>query len=188
MNRRAGFTLTELLITITIMVILTVLSVVILHSSQVSARDEERKTDVDNIARGLELRYTNGNSKVTGPSYVQKGSYPGTNEMLHAFGFDRSDFVPTVIPGGYLTTLMPETSPSNFTPPGGGAFDISCVWACLPAETQSVIDAATTTSKYVYEPVDRNGNVCANGDCVRFNLYYRTEKDNVLRKVVSKRQ
>lgn len=183
-----GFTLIELLITITIMVILIVLSVITLRSTQIAARDEERKTDVETIARGLELRYANGNPKVSVPSYVQKGSYPGVNEMLHAMGQNRAGFVPAQVSGGYLLTLLPDTSVANFTPPSGGAFDISCTWACQPAETQSVIDAATTTSKYIYEPIDATGNVCYNGDCVRFNLYYRTEQDDVLHKVVSKNQ
>jgi prepilin-type N-terminal cleavage/methylation domain-containing protein len=188
MKRHAGFTLIELLITLTIMVVLVVLAVVSLRSTQANARDEERKTDVENIARGLEQRYINGNRWVTAPSYVAKGSYPGTNEMLHGMGWDRSDFVPTQIVGGYLTELMPDTSPANFVPPGNGTFDISCVWACQPAETQSFIDSITTTSKYIYEPIDKSGNVCGLGDCVRFNLYYRTEKDNIVHKVMSKNQ
>jgi len=188
MKRYAGFTLIELLITITIMVVLVVLSVVSLRSTQANARDEERKTDVENIARGLEQRYINGNPKVTAPSYVQKGSYPGTNEMLHGMGFDRTGYVPSQVVGGYLTELLPDTSSANFVPPNGGSFDMSCVWACQPAETQSVIDAATTTSKYIYEPINAAGNVCSDGDCVRFNLYYRAEKDNVVYKIKSKNQ
>lgn len=188
MKRHAGFTLIELLITITVMVILVVLAVVSLRSTQASARDEERKTDIETIARGLELRYTNGNSKVTAPSYVQKGNYPGVNEMLHGMGFTRSGYAPSVIAGGYLTELLPETSSTNFVPPNGGTFDILCVGSCQPAETQSVINAATTISKYEYEPVDTAGNVCFDGGCVRYNLYYRTEKDNVVHKVMSKNQ
>jgi prepilin-type N-terminal cleavage/methylation domain-containing protein len=189
MNRRTGFTLIELLITITILGALIVLSVVSLRSLQANARDEERKTDVENIARGLELRYVNGNPKVTTPSYVQKGTYPGVNEMLHAMGWDRSDFAPTQIVGGYLTDLLPDTTPSDFVAPvSGGTFGIICLWACQPAETASVVDAETTLSKYIYEPIDASGNICSNGNCVRYNLYYRTEKDNVIHKITSKRQ
>ncbi len=187
MNRRAGFTLIELLITITVMVILVVLSVIILRTTQATARDEERKTDVENIARGLELRYDNGNPKAVS-TWIKKGAYPGTNEMLHAMGFNRADFTPPEVVGGYLTDLLPDTSQSNFTPPSGGTFDISCVWACQPAETQSFIDSITTVDKYVYEPIDASGNVCAGNDCVRFNLYYRTERDNALQKIKSKHQ
>jgi prepilin-type N-terminal cleavage/methylation domain-containing protein len=188
MKRRAGFTLIELLITITVMVVLIVLSVISLRSTQANARDEERKTDVETIARGLELRYINGNRKITAPSYVQKGSYPGYNEMQHAMGTSMAGFTPAQIVGGYLTELMSDTSAANFVPPGNGTFNIICVSSCQPAETQSVIDAASTISKYVYEPIDKTGAICSSGDCVRFNLYYRTEKDNVIHKVMSKNQ
>lgn len=190
MKRQAGFTLIELLITITIMVVLVVLAVVSLRTTEANARDEKRKTDVENIARGLELRYINGNSKVTGPAYVQKGMYPGVQEILHASGQDRSSvgFVPGQVVGGYLTEMIADTSTSNFTPPGGGYFGLICLFACQPAETQSVADAATTISTYIYEPIDAAGNICFDGGCVRYNLYYRTEKDNLLHKVVSKNQ
>lgn len=187
MNRREGFTLIELLITITVMVILVVLSVIILRTTQATARDEERKTDVENIARGLELRYNNGNPKAVS-TWIQKGAYPGVYEMQHGMGVSRADFTPVQISGGYLTDLLPETSQANFVPPSGGTFDISCVSACQPAETQSFIDSVTTTSKYVYEPIDSSNNVCMGGDCVRFNLYYRTEQGNTLQKVKSKHQ
>jgi prepilin-type N-terminal cleavage/methylation domain-containing protein len=188
MKRHAGFTLIELLITLTVMVVLVVLAVVSLRSTQANARDEERKTDVENIARGLEQRYINGNRMITAPAYVQRGSYPGVNEMLHGMGQSQAGFDPAQIVGGYLTELMPDTSPANFIPPGNGTFVLSCTSACQPAETQSVIDAATTISTYVYEPIDKSGNVCGLGDCVRFNLYYRTEKDNIVHKVTSKNQ
>ncbi len=188
MKRRAGFTLIELLITITIMVVLVVLTVVSLRSTQASARDDERKTDVESIARGLEIRYNDGNNRVTGPSYVQEGSYPGTNEILHAQGTSMADFTPMQIAGGYLTDLLPGTAASSFVPPNGGSFIPSCTSSCQPAETQSVIDAVTTTNTYVYEPIASDNSVCAQGNCVRFNLYYRTEVDNVLHKIVSKHQ
>ena len=189
MNRRSGFTLIELLITITVMVILIVLGVVNLRTVQANARDEERKTDIENIARGLEQRYNNGNPRATAP-YVAKGMYPGTNEIQHAQGVTQADFTPTQITGGYLTDLLPDTSPSNFIAPGGDttSFSVSCLSSCQPAETQSVIDAATTTTKYIYEPIDKSNAVCCCGDCVRFNLYYRTEKDNVVHKATSKNQ
>ena len=188
MKHRAGFTLIELLITITVMVMLIVVAVISLRSSQASARDEERKTDIETIARGLEQRYTNGNPVVTAPSYVQKGSYPGTNEILHGMGWDRFGYDPLQVVGGYLTELLPGTSPANFVPPNNGTFEASCVWACQPAETQSFIDSISTPSKYIYEPIDKTGNICSAGDCVRFNLYYRTERDNVVHKVMSKNQ
>src|SRR5690606_24639041 len=64
-KRLAGFTLIELLIAITIMVILLTLSVVALRSTQVSARDEKRKTDIDVIVRHLETFYKSGTDDVS---------------------------------------------------------------------------------------------------------------------------
>jgi len=187
MNRRAGFTLIELLITITIMAILMTVAVFSLRSVQADARDEKRKTDIDSISKGLEQRYANGNPRATSTD-IQKGSYPGTNEMLHGMGWDRTGYTPLQIIGGYLPELLPGTSKDTFIPPGSGSFTISCVSSCQPAETQSVINTATTTSTYVYEPVNAAGNVCSDNACIRYNLYYRTEKDNVVHKVMSKRQ
>lgn len=187
MKRRDGFTLIELLITITIMVILLTLVVVNLRSSMAQARDDKRKSDVEAIARGLERRYTDGNPRAIA-DVIQKGAYPGVNEMLHAMGWQRNGFSPDQISGGYLTDLLPGTTKESLTPPNNGSFTIICTYSCQPAETQSVIDSQTTTSTYVYEPIDPNGNICPNGGCVRFNLYYRTEVDNVIHQVRSKHQ
>ena len=120
MKRRPGFTLVELLITITIMVILLALVVVSLRSTQANARDEKRKTDTANIARGLERRYVEGNPIATSSS-IEKGSYPGGNEMFHALGWQRDGFSPEQIDGGYITELLPGTTKDNFTPPNDGA-------------------------------------------------------------------
>ena len=188
MYRRYGFTLVELMITITIMVILLTLTVVSLRSSQANARDEKRKTDIENIARGLENRYRDGNSRATA-SYALKGSYPSTNEILHAQGQSMPDFTPAQISQGYLTDLLPGTTKESFIPPGNsGAFAPICTGSCQPAGTQSVIDAATTTNKYIYEPIDRSNNVCIATDCVRYNLYFRTETNNTVQTVRSKNQ
>ena len=78
MKRREGFTLIELLITITVMVILLALSVVNLRSTQATARDEERKTDANIIARHLEVFYDSGTDD--GASSVL-ARYPSTIVM-----------------------------------------------------------------------------------------------------------
>ena len=83
MKRHEGFTLIELLITITIMVILLGLTVVNLRSSQATARDEERKTDVNIIARHLEVFYDSGTDD--GATDVL-ARYPSTSVMDTVFG------------------------------------------------------------------------------------------------------
>jgi prepilin-type N-terminal cleavage/methylation domain-containing protein len=183
MTRRAGFTLVELLITITIMAILMVLSVVSLRSLQANARDEQRATDADTIARGLEARYVNGNPEATS-AYINKGEYPGINEMQHAMGLTEAGFTPTSVSGGYLQELLPGLDKNIVA---NNSLDFMCASACT-AEVAATINSQTTTSKFIYEPIDSTNNVCFNGGCVRFNLYYRTEKDNVVHKITSKHQ
>jgi prepilin-type N-terminal cleavage/methylation domain-containing protein len=187
MNRRHGFTLIELLITITIMVILMTLAVFSLRSVQANARDEKRATDADVIARGLETRYTSGNPRVisTTDNSVKKGEYPGITEMFHALGFDKGPvYSPNQVSGGYLPELLPGTDKVLGT---NSNLDFMCASACA-AEVAATVNTMTTISKFVYEPIDASNNVCFGGGCVRFNLYYRTEKDNVVHKIMSKRQ
>ncbi|MCC6711234.1 MAG: type II secretion system protein [Candidatus Pacebacteria bacterium] len=62
-NQR-GFTMIELLIVIVILAILVVIGIGSFMSSQLKSRDSARKTDLQNIARALELYYND------------KGEYP----------------------------------------------------------------------------------------------------------------
>jgi prepilin-type N-terminal cleavage/methylation domain-containing protein len=186
MQRRSGFTLVELLITITIMVILMTLAVFSLRSVQANARDEERKTDIDAIARGLEQRYTNGNPKATAPT-VKKGEYPSVAEFLHAEGTYQATYNPTQISNGYMLELLPGTTIDSITPPNNGTFDPICTSACS-VENSTVYNAATTISKYIYEPITSANALCLTTGCVRYNLYYRTEVDNVVHQVRSQHQ
>lgn len=55
-----GFTVVEIIITITIMGILLLLAVVNLNASQMSNRDAERVSDVESIANNLESFHTSG--------------------------------------------------------------------------------------------------------------------------------
>lgn len=57
---RRGFTIVELIITITIMGILLTLAVVNVAATQVKARDDERKSDVQTISTYLNTFYTSG--------------------------------------------------------------------------------------------------------------------------------
>ena len=71
--KRRGFTIVELLIVITIMGTLLTLGVASLRASQISARDSERKTDIETIATQLENYY------ITGSDYsMSVGRYPST--------------------------------------------------------------------------------------------------------------
>lgn len=204
MNFRRGFTIVEIVIVMVIMAVLIGLAVLNISSTQANARDNERKTDAENIARGLETRYKEGNPVVTAiagysdPStIVGPGTYPGVNEFFHMLGWNRTGWTPLQVIGGYGTKNLPGTSMQSFLPPGfSGSYsgvDVVCASACTyPPETQSQTDAifADTTKqlKYYYEPIDASGGICSNGPCVRFNLYYWQEKQGTYITIRSKHQ
>ena len=185
MQTRRGFTIVEMVVTMAIMAILLTLTVVSLNQSQVNARNAKRKADAQAIARGLEVRYKQGNPRATEPTgMTNPGQYPGINEWFHVQGFDKSSegWNPGAISGGYRTDEYAGTSESNFNPPTtGSGFNIICVWTgCTqPAGNVSQITAAmgANNDNYVYEPVDNNGNPCSNSGCRSFNLYYHLEGD-----------
>lgn len=185
MQKSRGFSIVELIVVIVVMGILLVLGVVNVTSSQTNARDKERDSDIGNIAKGLETRYTGGNPVVSA-SYVKSGSYPSVNEILHAEG--KNPDSPTLPNTGtiYLTTLLPGTSTNSFYPPNASqaadvatTFKVICSTSCstLNAEdpTQVTNSLGGSTSVYVYEPITADNKVCINSLCVRYNLYYLQE-------------
>lgn len=82
MNRR-GFTVVEMIITVTIMGILLTLAVVSVNTSQVRARDDERRTDIASISLALESFYSGGNATASGNTI--------TNIVRDPRGVDTSD-------------------------------------------------------------------------------------------------
>lgn len=182
LNRR-GFTVVELVVVMVIMAILLVLAGLSLSKSQANARDAERKSDTEVLARGFEARYTQGklNAAVTtAPSYVKAGTYPSTDEMRHITGQSVSGFIPVQITGGYGPTALPGTSLDAFAPPnvsGYSGLTLSTCSTSVEDTTGYCLQNATTPSAYVYEPINASGGLCVNdaAGCVRFNLYWRLE-------------
>ena len=60
--RRAGFTLVELLVVISIISILTMISVSSFRNAQIKSRDAQRKSDLDGLSKAL-MMYYNDNGK-----------------------------------------------------------------------------------------------------------------------------
>ena len=189
MQNRRGFTIIELVVVMVIMAILLTLSVISINNSQANARNSQRNTDVEIIARGLEQRYKQGNDKVSVDS--TKGSYPTVDEMRHILGATIMYMTPDTVQGGYPADALPGTVIKNFTPPGATSTDSFITPACTGIEFNCpVVDTAATGSttsnsvtigQYYYEPITRDNTICMfqTGDCVRYNLYWRTETDNV---------
>jgi prepilin-type N-terminal cleavage/methylation domain-containing protein len=191
---KSGFTVVEVLITLVILTILLGLGTAGLRSSLANGRDAERKADTETLARALETRYINGNSRQAlpvppapgnwpDPERRGKGFYPGVNEFLHTEGNQRNDFVPQQIVGGYISENLPGASVASLTSPSGIQINHVCTYICQPAGDNAQLASAygsPVQDKYLYEPFDRNGSICSNGDCVGFTLYWISEVDRTV--------
>lgn len=164
MNRR-GFTVVELIIVITIMAILLILAVVNLRSSQVSARDDERRADTESIATTLETFYdTTYNGR--------RGFYPGTTNLT-----------------GTSDTYVANFFSDHTTPAALHAPDvdingpISIVAATNATQTTTGVTPQPTISTYVYQPLTADNRLCTNSnaaipldaDCKKYNIFFKLE-------------
>lgn len=163
--KQRGFTVVELIITITIMGILLLITVVNVNATQATARDDERKSDVESFALNLETFYTNGRDGTT-----KFGRYPSTG--LRASGVTSIkdnlrdiDLKSVMAPGidDPLDTLIIATDNTPQSP---------------------------TKDQYIYQPLQADGSLCTSGSqyCTKFIIYYRTEVDNQVHTVLSKNQ
>ena len=168
---RRGFTVVELIITVTIMGILLTLAVVNLNSTQVGARDTERKEDIAAIATNLEAYYRNGLETST-----VIGRYPSTGL--------------TVSGETSLRASLRDIDFKSATAPGSANVAATFVAATNNNQTTTGVAPQPTTSQYVYQPLQPDGSLCTGGtqDCRKFNLFYRLEADNVVYVVTSKNQ
>lgn len=169
---RRGFTVVELIIVITIMGILLVLGVVNLRGSQISARDAERKADVEAIALHLESFYTNGRDGST-----TLGRYPSTGLVTSP----AATSIQTNLRDIDLKSVMAPgiTDPAN-----------TLIIATNTTQTTAGILPQPTIDQYIYQPLQQDGTLCTSGAqmCQKYNLYYRLETDNTVYMVTSKNQ
>lgn len=169
-RHQAGFTVVELIITMTIMAILLTLGVVNLRSTQATGRDEERKTDVSNIALYLDGIYNSGTT--ANPDY--KGSYPVVSAVSNAAN---------------IATWFADFDSRNLRAPNVTAPTYSITPATNATQTPSGVAPQPTINTYIYQPIDSNGALCTTqGDCRKFNLYYLLEAGGGAVQVRSKNQ
>lgn len=175
MSRQRGFTLIEILVVIVIMGILLLLSVVNLRSTQAQARDQERIADVANIARHFEGLYSTGATSTSGYQGAA-GSYPNKATVDNALA------------AADPTTILGPIDSKNLRAPNVTA----PTWSLT---TATIMGTQTPTpSQYIYVPYafDNTGTevLCIDSSlsCRRFEIYYQTEVDSIVRKVDSKYQ
>ncbi|MEO6109731.1 MAG: type II secretion system protein [Candidatus Saccharimonadales bacterium] len=166
--KQRGFTVVELIITITIMGILLILTIVNINGNQVASRDNERTADIATIQTWMENFYSAG-SPVNGIP----GNYPAVQVTTP------TNFQPNI----------PDADPKTFTAPGASNNFTSFIQATNSVQTTTGVAPQPTISQYVYQPIDSTGAICSNGlDCRKYNIYYRLEKDNTVYMVMSKNQ
>lgn len=172
--KQRGFTVVELIITITIMGILLVLTVVNVSSSQMRARDDERAADVQSIALNLESYFS---AQQTDNAF-SGGSYVGADYLTD------STFV-----GGTL----PDIDPKVLRAPG---IELSAPQSFIKAtnnvQTKAGVLPQPTKDTYVYQPLTAAGALCADpfldGSCRKFNIFYLLENGNQVEMITSKNQ
>jgi len=171
--KRNGFTIVELIVVISIMGILLILGVVNLTGSQVSARDSERKTDIENIAVHLESYYISNSNPDS-----ESGSYPTTTMM------NSLDAQQLILPDIDIKSLVAPGAPSSsITSLVTATNNIQTIAGVLPQPQSS-----SSQNQYVYQPLMQNDTLCTNYGCQKFNLYYKTEADGVIHIITSKNQ
>jgi prepilin-type N-terminal cleavage/methylation domain-containing protein len=172
---RRGFTIVELIITITIMGILLTLAVVNVGTTQAKARDDARKSDIESIASNLESFYISGTDNST--------------------NFNRYPAVSLTGSAANITSNLRDANLNSFLPPG--TTDVSQTF--LPSTNAGTSPSIQTTAgvlpqptkdQYVYQPIKSDGSVCQAGDidCRKYNLFYRLESDNTVYRYTSKNQ
>jgi prepilin-type N-terminal cleavage/methylation domain-containing protein len=167
MNRKLGFTLVELLVTITIMVILITLSVANIRGAQMTARDDQRTSDVRVIAQQLETYYQ------TGSDSQSSGQYPPTDLMSTEADIQAS--LRDIEASALRAPNVQDSDPISFV---------------ISTDTDP-LTPTPTYSTYVYQPLQSDNQVCVSiGDeCRKFNIYYMLESEpNVVKKISSKNQ
>lgn len=180
-KQNKGFTIVELMVTITILLILTTLVVVRLISTQAGGRDQERETDILTIATGLEVYYQDGSPDGS----VPKGYYPGSNQVNAA--------ALTVPP---FHNFLDGVSKISFEAPDGPIngnvnFNAPQLTGTNPdgSYTDSEVRGILNWYPYVYQVLKRDNHHCFTAtDCVKFNLYYLHEESNTVIKIRSKNQ
>jgi len=177
MRKHYGFTIVELAVAIAILVILLTIGLVSFRSTQMSARDREREGDVRTIANYIEGIY--GLNISSGSSDIKMaGSYPSTPLISNSSYYDATfGDLPrhaAFAPGVSSRSLVASTNAASTFP-----------------VTVSNISPAPTKDTYVYLPIGGSGSsTCTStaSECRSFRIYYRSELDNQVKFVESKRK
>lgn len=156
MNQR-GFTVVEIIITISIMGILLLLTVVGVNGSQANARDSERKADIEVIGTQLESFYNSGLPTTSSvPTITNQATNPSAETNL-------TSLCATNIAIARTTAWASSGSYSASLTPTGASNDS---FMCLEGDTGAMrvgmqAGKTYTLSAVLYIPVSLTGNIYA---------------------------
>lgn len=157
MKYAGGFTLIEVIVTVTVLGILLSIAVFVPMQALPNARDTERLNDVASVARRLEQAYA--------AQEVGKPSYPSTTRLLSDISSNSGTVArlgedAVKAPNASSSSVVAATSNSTSAPKGSGS---------------------PVLNEYVYQPLTSAGAVCTGTTtCVRYYLYYRSEAGNAV--------
>ncbi|MFZ1257866.1 MAG: prepilin-type N-terminal cleavage/methylation domain-containing protein [Candidatus Saccharimonas sp.] len=115
---RRGFTIIELVVVIVVIGILAVLVVVAYNGAQGRARDTQRRQDISNIAKAMELYYNdNGTYPVTGGSTTMGANWSASNDSSWA------TFESILKTAGAIDKL--PVDPQNYPSTGAGGTSVA---------------------------------------------------------------
>ncbi|OGE26281.1 hypothetical protein A3C26_03770 [Candidatus Daviesbacteria bacterium RIFCSPHIGHO2_02_FULL_39_12] len=145
-----GFTLVELLVVVAIIAILSVIGITLFSSAQQNARDARRKSDIDAIAKALEIKRQ--------PSIVYYVSLLNTDFSSGAIPTDTTTAQYCIKVYTAENGARTETNPTVWNADGNGAAVVGTV--CPSSYRKATTDNGFLTT---YFPVDteKSWKVCA---------------------------
>lgn len=202
MHKRYGFTAVELVIAMVVIGILLTIGVIGLRSTQTSARDKERETDVANIKNYLESIYYKEIKNRNGKIVKQAGTYPALPEEVD----DTTADLELIFEGLDQESMTPPgVSPRRKTPsiPYGNDY--------IPSQSTNMCgnymncysrpnNVRGSISQYIYAPGPVSNDLCTSvnansmpsgsdtSGCRMYQIIYRTETGNRRVVVESKRK
>lgn len=177
--KRGGFSIIEIIVTVTVLGILLTLAVVSMSSAQINARDTERQSDVESIALYFE-------------NYRKNNSVTELDNGMSFSGWTYPDDVIVSSPA-YFKRVFPDIPASTVRAPGVKESEpMSLIMATNNNPTTYYVTPEPTISQYVYQPLTKDGALCYDlfilSGCAKFNIFYRLESDNSIQMISSKAQ
>ena len=187
-----GFTTVELIVVISLIAILLTMSVLGVRGMQASARDSERKVDVESIAIKLESMYAKERRNSSNVIVKQQGSYPpvikpaSSVDMLTIPAevlaeFDKKSLVAPLQSATSLRSVVSSVCQSS----------TNCTVLSANMNTATSVTGVPVGS-YVYIPFSTTtSEICTtvSKTCNSFKLYYVLERSpSVVQVVESKRR